>query len=181
MKMKIFSLFVIAIMALSAVNIVNVSAYSHGDVRADQIGYISTYGGYQYLCYTNDPDLSWDSIGGWDTFPTNISFGVIEQTDNWARVFFDTNWNYRDIYKAQVPWQRGYRINWSPLFNSKHTFRFYLDIQGWSGTNGWRIDNVDYSKGILVVSDSKNRAQWADVFYTDTSGNKLKSYFEYKP
>jgi hypothetical protein len=167
MNMKFFSLFVIAILALSAVNIVNVSAYSHGDVRANQVGYISTYGGHQKLYYTNNPNVSSACMIGYG------DWNFISQTDNWPRRFYDTDRTYSDGSDCRD------EICWNQSFNSENTFKFFLSINLWSTTNTWTLDNVDYSKGILVVSDSKNKDQWATVYWTDNYSRSRTSYFEY--
>jgi hypothetical protein len=97
----------------------------------------------------------------------------IERKNNEARIFFDINRTYHDA-------SDGYRMDWNHSFNSEHIFKFYLDICMYSETNGWIINNVDWSKGLLVVSDTWLAQQWAHVYYYDINGNARKEYFKYK-
>jgi hypothetical protein len=105
-----------------------------------------------------------------------IGYGAwnkIMQTDNWPRRFYDTDRTYRDGSDCRD------EICWNQSFNSENTFKFFLNIMLWSETNTWTLYNVDYSKGILVVSDSKNRDQWATVYWTDNYRTPHTTYFEY--
>jgi hypothetical protein len=153
-------LFLIAILAISTIGTIsaaNTDSYSHSDIRANQIGYISLRLVDQSVFFKNDQSQKYSHI---------------TRNDDLARIFYDINRTYQS--SDQV-------INWDHSFNSKHTFIFFLRITCYSDTNGWIINYVDWSKGLLVVSDAYYAEQWAHVYYYDTNGNARKEYFLYRP
>jgi hypothetical protein len=161
MKMKIFSLMLIAVLAMSMVS--SASAYGHDDIRAGTLGYLSCSQIWkQSLYFTNNPDIP--------TNPVNIEWRTRSKNDNDAREYIDVT---KDAYY-------GYNdlVCWNASLNSKHVLRFWLD-GGCVCTPSMTINDVDYSKGLFIAADFSWGTHTAAIYYYDTYGRARTNSLTY--
>jgi hypothetical protein len=163
MKMKIFSLMLIAVLAMSMVS--SASDYGHGDIREGTLGYLSCSEYFdQKLIFTNNPDLSTNSNKGWYW---------ISKCDDDAREYIDITKDHYDKYYGC--------FDWVASLNSEHVLRFWLHTDNYV-THSIRIDDVDYSKGLFIAAYYHGWGkQEGDVYYYDIYGRARATSLNYDP
>jgi hypothetical protein len=157
MKLKIFGLLLISILAISAVG--TASPYGHGDIREHELGYLSSSQGLQWLYFTNDPYL-----------PVNHNFwSGIKKTDGLTRSYYDITKNQHINH------------NWDASLNSLHVFRFWFAEEYGTDTHSMTINGIDYNKGLFVAANTHCYKQWAVVYYYDTDSVARTITLTYNP